>query len=424
MLLSFSVENYKSIRDEVTLSLSPSSAVKDQENNLISTGNEDFPTLLPTIAIYGTNGSGKSTLLRAIGFARNFILSSAKESTHGDKILVEPFLLDTISVTRPTAFALDFLIQGVRYVYRFSATQERIIHESLWAYPKGSKQAWFERTWKPNAGKYEWVFSSHYHGNKFVISEKTLDNTLYFSKAVIDNDEQFKPINDFFRDRLAVSYSGHDAALTYEFFQSEHGRKLVTEFLKGADLGLSEITVERIEVPSDLPNGGPRYIYNNRTVHKIPGTSQTVSFQLERSESTGTVKLFRMAGLIIKTLSTGGTLFIDELEQGLHHRLQCYLIDYFKDPKYNPRGAQLIFSTHAPLLLRKDLFRRDQVWFTSKGDVTKNTTLYSLIDVPKNVKNGKPVRKGQDLVAGFLDAKFYEPPKQEPIQFDLFEEPN
>lgn len=36
----------------------------------------------------------------------------------------------------------------------------------------------------------------------------------------------------------------------------------------------------------------------------------------------------------------------------------------------------------------------------------------------------KPVRKGQDLVAGFLDAKFFEPPKQEPIQFDLFEETN
>jgi hypothetical protein len=40
---------------------------------------------------------------------------------------IEPFLLAKDSVNQPTAFELDLIDGRVRYVYGFSATQEKII---------------------------------------------------------------------------------------------------------------------------------------------------------------------------------------------------------------------------------------------------------------------------------------------------------
>ena len=45
----------------------------------------------------------------------------------------------------------------------------------------------------------------------------------------------------------------------------------------------------------------------------------------------------------------------------------------------NDKGAQLIFNTHDISLLEKDLFRRDQIWFTEKSN-NGNSELYCLQD--------------------------------------------
>jgi hypothetical protein len=47
---------------------------------------------------------------------------------------IEPFLLAKDSANQPTAFELDLIDGGVRYVYGFSATQEKIIDEWLYQY--------------------------------------------------------------------------------------------------------------------------------------------------------------------------------------------------------------------------------------------------------------------------------------------------
>lgn len=427
MIISFSVENFKSIRNEVTLNLIPSPAIKDHEDFVIKTDNAEVSELLPVIPIYGANGSGKSTFIRSLGFMKNFVLTSAKENTHGDKINVEPFLLDKNSPSKPSTFTISFIADDeIRYTYKFSTTTERVTYETLHAFPKGTKQVWFERIYTPHSKSYEWKYSSHFRGDKIGIAEKTLENTLFLSKAVMDNDEQLKTISDFFRNKLAISYNQHDSHLTYEYFKDPEKRKKILAFLNAADLGIDEITVEQIETPQEslppeLRGSGTRYMtYNTKSHHNIPGTNEVVSFSLERNESTGTIKLFRMAGLIIKTLSTGGALIVDELEHALHYKLQCFLVELFNNSEKNPKHAQLIFSTHSALLIDHDLLRRDQIWFTSKTD-EKNTTLYSLVDVPKNVKKGKPVRKGQDLVKGFLQGRFYDPPKIKTDQLSLFD---
>jgi hypothetical protein len=63
--------------------------------------------------------------------------------------------------------------------------------------------------------------------------------------------------------------------------------------------------------------------------------------------------------------------------------LALEILRLFNDPKQNPHGAQLVFTTHDTNLLGNVLgeppLRRDQIWFTEK-DQTGATQLYPLTD--------------------------------------------
>jgi len=58
MLIEFSVKNYRSIKDKVTLSLLASPDTTHDEQLIIESKNR----ILPVVAVYGANASGKSTL--------------------------------------------------------------------------------------------------------------------------------------------------------------------------------------------------------------------------------------------------------------------------------------------------------------------------------------------------------------------------
>ena len=71
--------------------------------------------------------------------------------------------------------------------------------------------------------------------------------------------------------------------------------------------------------------------------------------------------------------------------------------DSSTDPKLNPRGAQIIFTTHDTNILDRASLRRDQIWFTEK-DAEGGTHLYPLTDF-------KP-RKNENLERGYLQGRY------------------
>jgi len=62
----------------------------------------------------------------------------------------------------------------------------------------------------------------------------------------------------------------------------------------------------------------------------------------------------------------------------------------FKNPTINRYGAQLLFTSHDLTTMKNDLFRRDEIWFTTKN---KNdaSELYSLIELRD--EKGELIRK-------------------------------
>jgi hypothetical protein len=115
------------------------------------------------------------------------------------------------------------------------------------------------------------------------------------------------------------------------------------------------------------------------------------------SESAGTHRLFALAGPWLDILDNGYTVCVDELETSMHPLMARELLRLIFSKKENSKGAQILFTTHNPLLLDATLLRRDQVWFTEK-DQQGEAHLYPLTDYSP--------RKGESLVRGYLSGRY------------------
>ena len=70
------------------------------ENNVFKANDE--LNLLKSTAIYGANASGKSNFISAVHFAKQFVLSSSKDTQANEAIPVEYFRLNTETANQPS----------------------------------------------------------------------------------------------------------------------------------------------------------------------------------------------------------------------------------------------------------------------------------------------------------------------------------
>ncbi len=93
-------------------------------------------------------------------------------------------------------------------------------------------------------------------------------------------------------------------------------------------------------------------------------------------QSDGTKRVFGLFGAIFKAIEQKAFLSIDEIESKLHPRLIEYVIEQFLRKS---KQSQLLVATHYDNLFDEDdLLRKDNFWFTEKGE-EGSTKLYSLI---------------------------------------------
>lgn len=78
MLLEFKVSNYRSIGDELTISLVPASKQRDYPQNVISKSKYQA---LNAISLYGPNGGGKSNILKSMSLLDKLVNISARTSS-------------------------------------------------------------------------------------------------------------------------------------------------------------------------------------------------------------------------------------------------------------------------------------------------------------------------------------------------------
>src|SRR6202043_1633033 len=118
---------------------------------------------------------------------------------------------------------------------------------------------------------------------------------------------------------------------------------------------------------------------------------------------------FRLIGPVLSALRFGTIVMYDELDASLHPTLSAQLIQLFHDPATNPRGAQLLFTSHDTSLLNH--LNRDEVWLTEKRE-SGATRLGALA-----MFAGERVRKSQNLEDAYLQGRFGALPHVEQAEF-------
>lgn len=202
MLLQFSVKNFRSFQKEETLNLSAGKGSKLLDSNTFEfTQNQ---RLVRSAVIYGPNSGGKSNLIKALHFLQQFVLLSSTTFQEGQKIPLQPFRLTTTSTKEPSEFVIDFVCDQIRFTYHLALTEERVITEELYAYPKKHRQTWFTRNWESSSGTYTWYQGPGFKGEHKAWEQMTRANALYLSTAVQFNSEQLKPIFLWFRDQSVI----------------------------------------------------------------------------------------------------------------------------------------------------------------------------------------------------------------------------
>lgn len=396
MLIAFSVENFRSIRDLQTLSIEESRSDEHlQWSNTFEAGQR---RVLKTAAIYGPNASGKSNVLGAMKWFREFVLNSSKEGQVGDLIPVVPFRLSTETERKPSHFEVEFFWEEHEYRYGFTVTSEKV--ESEWLFRRQAK-AKPARLFIRKGAKIE--CSPKYFKEGRGIESRTRPNALFLSVCAQWNVIEAANVLQWIMQFRCVS--GLQDAQVFPFTAKrltdpEH-RQQLTELARQADLNIIGLRSESEEITeAQLPDNlrglvppvrpGQQLIQTKlRTTHEMRnGEGEVIGqidFDLLTDESQGTQKFIALSGPITHTLEEGSILVVDELDARLHPCLTQAIVDLFHSPA-NRNNAQLIVATHDVTLLEPERFRRDQIWFCEK-DEAGSTNLYSLAEFdPKDVR--------------------------------------
>lgn len=413
MLLQFSVSNYRSIKDTITFSML--SSLKNENTFKIKKYN-----LVNSAVIYGANASGKSNLLRAMAFMGRIVLNKTKVIQSTDTLPHDPFRLNSSTQDTSSTFEIVFFIDEIKYRYGFEMDNTTVYAEWLYADEKGKEAKLFYR----DSEDEEYVNPKFKEGYIFFDNSKSKirvsSNQLFIWKCDQDGGEISKSILKWFSRFNLIDGSDHGGYASYTMKKMEDltFKNKIVSLVKTADIGIDDIVLQEEEYPKEFFENSP---FSEEFIGKIiteKGTKRTIIktyhrifdenndeigrevFELNKEESLGTRKFFKMSAPILNTLQEGEILIIDELDASLHPMLTKHLIKLFNDKNINTQNAQLIFATHDINLLKKDqrIFKRDQIWFTKK-DRYGSTTLYSNLEI-------KGVRANDDFEKQYIQGKY------------------
>jgi AAA15 family ATPase/GTPase len=381
-------------------------------NNLLRTksirGDQTWTDVTNRVAaIYGANASGKTTVLEGI-----WALAHAIQH-EGSGAIYQP-MADSSS-EESVNYSVDFIASNTRYQYEVKAASWGIEYEALHAFPKGSKRRIFVREQRGKEAEIQFFPGDTLRGPNAEVKRMTRSISLYLATAYKYQHEGLEGVAAALAAQSGVNFLTYrdkqDDTILREFLLELLGRPddqtpLVSALLQAGDLGLAEAEIRQEKVPKSVLERMRRLIGaitdENEPIppELVPDIAEVLVFHHKgahdqkftlplKRESSGTISWIVSIWQALTALREGSLLLIDELDASLHPSLARYIVELFLTSHLNPKGAQLVFTTHDISLLGNSptrLLESSDVWFTEKNSTGKST-LFSLNEFDTRSRN-------------------------------------
>lgn len=411
MLLKFTIGNFLSFKDRVTLDMTAEALKEKKEYLHIPYLFNPKLFLLKSRAIYGHNSFGKSNLIKAFSYFQHLILHSFTLGKNNSSLGVHPFKLCTTNLNKPSYFEVEFIRDKTKYKYGFELTNDRIIGEWLYYYDSLTRSnVLFNRVGQEfvELGK-KWNTDS---GNMVAQAKMFTQPTNLFLSVLLSQSilpPHIGVIGEWFRGNIILIGNYGSNEELFNIYSKDEYREIILKFIRAAKLDIDTI-FDKItdKVTKGLPQELAESIYaieaknfdlsiKKRVLDDNHNFQYNAEFDLHKNESSGTIKYFAIACYLTLALKKGQLIWIDELDASIHNDLLVFLIEVYNSEKNNVRGSQLIFTTHNTTFLDKKL-RRDQILLVHKDEYGASS-----LHPVHSAKN--PIRIGKSIEQEYREGK-------------------
>lgn len=381
MLKEISIKNFLSFNEKVEFNMIADKRASKLAFNILP--NEY--NILKSAVIYGPNNTGKTSFINGIEFLKDILLNTQINNYKNHNIFTNSNIIEIKVV---------FIYNNNEYQYQLK-------------YDDQTKEYIYEE-FKENNKK---IYEKDPINNQYYCIDKNIqkllpllskNNILIYNIDVEKFPELIivkKSLLNFANNILIFKMNQTNLNKTIEFLKQDNKYKnKIINFIIKSDLFLENYEYdEDIQISKSI-NITPKQL----DLLKLKSTYKGMKVPSILFDSDGTLKMVALSSYIIDAIYNGKILLIDEIDGSLHFKLVREIINMFNN-ELNTK-AQLIATTHDISLLDcKKIFRKEQIWFTSKDD--KKTYLYPL---SKFTYQKDKIRENTDLIdkysKGFLGA--------------------
>jgi AAA15 family ATPase/GTPase len=357
-ILSYSISNYASINEEVSIDFTYNYPNKNSpsKNKLRYISCNDDIKLMPVLGLYGKNGCGKSSILDALS---NHFISLGK-----DKITMKynPYEFSA-NPNNETTSKLTFISKNIKYRHTFSYNHKNVLEE-----------------------KFEDISS-----NKVIMhidrrSGKRQETAEIFPSANNDQLSQCEPIMQL--------YSIDDNKLILnnfvKHFSREYGPGFLPylHYLRNNAIHTMENLIKTYRVsPILLINKFMQNIQNHFSEIYLENDKIYTKYSIDNKEyylditkeSDGTMSLIMESIYIMDAITEGRILVIDEIESKIHPYVLKFIISLFTNDKINKNGAVLVYASHNHDTLH--YIHHENIHIVEKSYKNHTTSIYKPRDI-------------------------------------------
>lgn len=407
MLKEFSVKNFRSINDEITLSLeADTERVSEYKNHIININDNK---ILKIASMYGPNGGGKTNIISALTILKNLvIMNRANPITLEDDISC--VFCDDKEINETIFFVTDKYEVGYNVSFVHGISNDMSMN--IFGIPNGMNTIIFKikNEMVSYREKGESNFKTLFERDKKGEIKSDYLNDINYSETINENLTALNYLFNTFVNKVNIKNKALDVIDTlYDEINSIYfldsnrvnmsvaintilnNKDRILKFLNDVDIKIKDIIINKNDKNNPI-KFEREVIINDKKISKVLPLVD---------ESSGTKKVFWLFLNLIGNNRKNTIYISDDMNAFLHPKLYRAIIEYFGSDKnkYN----QLVFNSHDIINMNNELFRRDEIWFVYRDD-NYSTKLVPLSNIV-NYK-GEQIRKDAKYNKQYLEGKY------------------